>query len=65
MYLTNYKGKHFVICDHPNEDDMVIREIDRDEAINENFVALHKEMCRQYGIPPYIGEDKELKQIYD
>ena len=63
MYLTNYKGKHFVITDDPDE--TTFKEITKEEVMDENFVALHKEMCDYYGIPPYIGDDKELKQIYN
>jgi capsid portal protein len=63
--LVDYKGKWFVIKDKEEELDYVYGEITKEEALEEDFVAKHKENCKYYGIPAYIGKDKELKRIYD
>lgn len=61
---VNYKGKWFVVKDKEEELDYVVGEITKEEALKEDFVAKHKENCEKYGIPAYIGKDKELKRIY-
>jgi len=65
--LTDYKNKHYVICDRDrvHEDDFVVREMTRKEVIDEDFVKRHKELCKYYGIPPYIGNDENLLKVYN
>jgi len=71
FYKIDYKGKYFTIQDHVFDgedhlvDDIVIGEITKEECLESDFVKLHKEICKHYGIPPYIGDDKELKRVYD
>jgi hypothetical protein len=62
---VDYKEKWFVIKDKEEELDYIIGEITKEEALEEDFVAKHKENCEYYGIPAYIGKDKDLKRIYD
>jgi len=62
----DYKGKYFIIQDKDIDDeygmDFVNGEITKKAAIS--IAEGHKENCRYYGIPPYIGKDKDLKKIY-
>ncbi len=65
----DYKGKHYVIQDKGLElnelFDVVIGEISKEEAMDKDFVLLHKDSCEHYGIPCYVGTDKDLIKIYD
>lgn len=65
--LMDYKGKYTIIQDKDlfNEDDpmdIAVGEISKENAIAEAPERL--EACQYYGIPPYVGEDKELSEIY-
>jgi len=62
----NYKGKYFVIQDKIIEPacDYSIGEISKKNAMKQEFVDEHKAHCRYYGIPTYIGDDKDLNKIY-
>lgn len=60
-YLQDYKGKHFVLGDRPDEmfgDQGTIE----DDKITDQFLEDHVDACRYYGIPAYIGKDLELKK---
>lgn len=64
----DYKDKYFIIQDEEYKDDcgldFVIGRISKAEAMKPDFVKTHKINCRYYGIPPYIGGDKDLRKIY-
>ena len=63
--LIDYKGKYTIIQDKDieNDYDIIDGEITHEEAIKQ--AKQRKEACLYYGIPAYIGEDKELRKIYD
>jgi len=66
MKLIDYKGKFDIICDDDrvNEDwDVVVGTITKEQAIKD--AEWRKENAQYYGVPAYIGEDKELNKIYD
>lgn len=65
MYLVDYKGKHWIIRDEPESDDFVVRELSKEEVMEDSFIKKHKELCDYYGVPPYIGKDKDLNKIYN
>lgn len=64
----DYKGKHFIIQDHIDEDGFDIEDpfvdvekiIASDAVLTEHIVA-----CNYYGIPPYLGKDKVLLDKID
>ena len=58
-FMNNYKGKHFVLCDEPDDIYGDIGTID-DKDITDMFLENHVEQCLWYGIPEYIGNNKEL-----
>jgi len=62
----DYKGKYFIIEDKNMYDamDFIVGTIEKSETLKEDFIINHKENCRYYGIPPYIGKDKDLNKIY-
>ena len=64
MKLIDYKGKYSIIVDDDRIDDMdyVIGEISKEDAIKE--VKERLEASDYYGIPAYIGSDKDLLKIY-
>ena len=67
FYLSDYKGKHFVIQDELWELDepyFPTSKITKEEALKPNFVERHKECCKHFGISAYIGKDKEMKKVY-
>ncbi len=59
--LIDYKGKYCIIqdIDYIDELDIKIGEI-KDEDITDTFLKEHIESCLYYGIPAYIGSNKEL-----
>ena len=61
-----YKGKHFVIQDKIFDPayDYCICEI-KEEELTDKFLIDHLNKCVRYGIPPYIGDNKELKKRID
>jgi len=68
----DYKGKWFVLQDidyKVNDDwsfmDIVIGTMTKKEVLDKDFIKEHKANCEYYGIPCYIGENKELKKIFD
>ena len=60
--LSNYKGKFDIICDKYDDMDIPCGEITREQAIED--AKWRKENARYYGVPAYIGKDKELNKIY-
>ena len=64
----DYKGKYFIIQDKDFPDewgmDFVIGEISKKDALNKQFIKLHTEECMYYGIPCYLGSDKDLRKAY-
>ena len=62
--LSDYKGKYFIIQDEIDPDDFMdieCGEID-DSELTDEFLRNHVYQCIYYGIPNYIGENKELKE---
>ena len=65
MYnLIDYKGKYTVIQDNDikYDCDIIDGEITHEQAIEQ--AKQRKEACLYYGIPAYIGSNKELRKIY-
>jgi hypothetical protein len=65
--LVDYKGKHYVIQDEDSLDeawDEVVGEI-TEEQLTDHFLEGHVDACMYYGIPAYIGGDKELNKRID
>jgi hypothetical protein len=60
----DYKGKWFILQDTIDEDDWMDVEIGEmdDPEITDEFLEEHVNTCIYYGIPAYIGNDKELKE---
>ena len=61
-HLIDYKGgKYYMIADKIDDDgfDFSVGTI-TDEKLTDNFLREHVDACRYYGIPPYIGRNKEL-----
>lgn len=63
FYLVDYKGKATVIQDELFELDIEVGTITKDQAIEES--PMRKEDAEYYGIPAYIGDDKDLLRLYD
>lgn len=66
MKLLDYKGKFTIICDNDriNKDwDVVVGNISKEQAIKE--ADWRKENANYYGVPAYIGKDKDLLKIYE
>ena len=64
--LIDYKGKHYTINDKIVNDayEYQIGKITKEEALDKEFVVNHKALCIYYGIPAYIGKDKEMNGAY-
>jgi hypothetical protein len=60
LYMNNYKGKHFVLSDEPDD---LFGDIGtmKTEDISEDWLSDHIDDCIYYGIPAYVGGDKELR----
>ena len=60
----DYKGKYFFLQDMDYEldtMDFIIGTIDK-ASLTDDFLKAHVEQCRYYGIPAYIGSNKELRK---
>lgn len=59
---VDYKGKHFILMDEgeTTPEDFVIKYIDIDRLLTDECLLTHVLDCNYYGIPAYIGKDKEL-----
>lgn len=68
FYKTDYKGKWFVIQDELFETDVEIDipvgKITKKEALEPKFIEGHLDACEWYGIPAYIGKDKDMLKVY-
>ncbi len=62
--LVDYKGKYNIAIDEDMLDDMdwPVGEITKEDLIAEARERI--EACQYYGIPAYIGKDKELIAIF-
>ena len=64
MKKIDYKGKYFMLQD----DSYYLGDMDfeigtmEDEEITDDFLKIHVINCNYYGIPPYIGDNKHLKE---
>jgi hypothetical protein len=62
MKLIDYKGKYSIATDAIIDDfDIVIGEISKEDLIKQ--IPERVEACTYYGIPVYIGEDKDIKDL--
>lgn len=64
--LVDYKGKFTIIQDkdYANDGlDLIVGEITKEQAIAD--AKWRNEDAEYYGIPAYIGEDKELRKVYE
>lgn len=61
IIASSYKGKWFILQDETDEDDYPAPYIDVAWAMREGLRE-HVENCRYYGIPPYVGNDKDLNK---
>ena len=67
IVAVDYKGKHFVLMDKDRVDDIfdiVDDNIDIKTVIEKNLKA-HVMDCIYYGIPAYVGSNKELENKID
>lgn len=64
--MIDYKGKYFILQDKVHDEcyDFEIGEME-DEEITDEFLHQHVLDCIYYGIPAYIGENKELAAKID
>lgn len=61
MKAIDYKGKHFIIVDDIDGDDCENQYIDVSKIIeSDDLLLAHVESCNYYGIPAYLGKDKDL-----
>ena len=63
----DYKGKYYILQDSDieiEEMESVIGTMTKEEAMKPEFVKDHIEDCYYYGIPAYLGNDPELKKLY-
>ena len=63
MKLIDYKGKYSIATDECDEDDIVVGEISKEDLIKQ--IPERVEACTYYGIPVYIGEDKEIEDLIE
>lgn len=61
IIAEDYKGKWFILQDEDIESDYERKEINVEWVMNEGLRE-HVENCLYYGIPTYIGDNKELKE---
>ena len=59
IIADDYKGKWFVLQDSDIDCDFERKEINVDWVLGEGLRE-HVENCLYYGIPAYLGKDKEL-----
>ena len=62
FYLVDYKGKCDVVQDHLYEIDYEVGKISKEDLIKQ--AKNRKANSLYYGIPAYIGDDKELNKIF-
>ena len=63
FYLLDYKGKFTIIADEEDDTFGYVGRISRAEVIDEATERI--EDAKYYGVPAYIGDDAELKKIYN
>lgn len=63
IVATDYKGKWFSLCDENELDvmDFERKEINTDWVVGEGLQE-HVENCIYYGIPAYLGKNKDLHE---
>ena len=64
IVAVDYKGKGFILMDKDrvDEDDYVIPFIDVSYILtHQSALKEHVESCVYYGIPAYIGSDRDLE----
>lgn len=61
IVAADYKGKWFVLQDEGMEDDFGLRPEINVEYVTNAGLREHVENCQYYGIPAYIGQNKELR----
>jgi recombinational DNA repair protein RecR len=60
--MIDYKGKYFILQDEVDEESGMDIEIGQINTITDRFLEGHVAQCIYYGIPAYLGNDKELKE---
>jgi hypothetical protein len=63
MKIIDYKGKYSIATDYVDEDDIYLGEISKEDLIKQ--IPERVEACTYYGIPVYIGEDKEIEDLIE
>lgn len=62
FHLVDYKGKFDIACDELRELDFEVGKISKENLIKQ--AKTRKAQARWYGVPAYIGEDKELNKLF-
>ena len=66
--LLDYKGKHYIYQDAGIEldfMDFVIGETTKEAILKDKGeIKAHKEAAEYYGIPAYLGNDPELREVF-
>lgn len=65
FYLIDYKGKFTIICDEIDDMDIEVGKITRERALDKDEAEWRREQSTYYGVPAYIGKDKELNNFYN
>lgn len=65
VFKINYKGKHYVLCDIPDDEFEECVGFLSKREIGDGELLSHISSCIYYGIPPYIGNDKEFNARID
>lgn len=63
FYLLDYKGKFTIISDDCDDMSMEVGRISKEDAIRE--APQRSASSRHYGVPAYIGDDKDLLKVYE
>ena len=63
FYLVDYKGKFTIACDELDELDYEVSRISKEDFIKQ--ADWRKQKANYYGVPAYIGNDKELNKLFN
>ena len=62
FYLVDYKGKFEIACEELDDFDYEVGKISRKQLIKE--AKWRRAHAEHYGVPAFIGEDKELNKLF-
>ncbi len=67
LQKLDYKGKHYILGDLGDGLDFMDYPVGtiKEGDMTDEFIASHVEICTYYGIPTYIGTNKELIARFD